>query len=110
MAGKVYVTSGLGGMSGAQAKAAVICGAIGVIAEVSCASPWLGCCVLSHIGLLAFHCGCWNVCRGRTEETTRPGLARGNCTMCIACSARKDGLVITGSMCVLLDFGRERRD
>ncbi|HFA52001.1 MAG TPA: urocanate hydratase [Bacteroidetes bacterium] len=32
--GKVYVTSGLGGMSGAQAKAAVITGAIGVIAEV----------------------------------------------------------------------------
>ncbi len=33
--GKVYVTSGLGGMSGAQAKAAVIAGAIGVIAEVN---------------------------------------------------------------------------
>ena len=32
--GKVYVTSGLGGMSGAQAKAAVITGAVGVIAEV----------------------------------------------------------------------------
>ncbi len=32
--GKVYVTSGLGGMSGAQAKAAVITSAIGVIAEV----------------------------------------------------------------------------
>jgi len=32
--GKVYVTSGLGGMSGAQALAAVITGAIGVIAEV----------------------------------------------------------------------------
>ncbi|GIQ86049.1 urocanase, partial [Kipferlia bialata] len=30
----VFVTSGLGGMSGAQAKAAVICGAVGVIAEV----------------------------------------------------------------------------
>ena len=35
LAGKVYVTSGLGGMSGAQAKAAVICGAVGVVAEVS---------------------------------------------------------------------------
>eukprot|EP01094_Clydonella_sp_ATCC50884_P025044 TRINITY_DN6431_c0_g1_i6.p1 TRINITY_DN6431_c0_g1~~TRINITY_DN6431_c0_g1_i6.p1 ORF type:complete len:606 (+),score=138.36 TRINITY_DN6431_c0_g1_i6:113-1930(+) len=35
LSGKVYVTSGLGGMSGAQAKAAVICGAIGVVAEVS---------------------------------------------------------------------------
>lgn len=35
LAGRVYVTSGLGGMSGAQAKAAVICGCIGVIAEVS---------------------------------------------------------------------------
>lgn len=33
--GKVYVTSGLGGMSGAQAKAAVICGCVGVIAETS---------------------------------------------------------------------------
>ncbi|XP_053377371.1 urocanate hydratase-like isoform X3 [Mercenaria mercenaria] len=34
MAGRVFVTSGLGGMSGAQAKAAVICGCVGVIAEV----------------------------------------------------------------------------
>ncbi len=34
LAGKVFVSSGLGGMSGAQAKAAVIAGAIGVIAEV----------------------------------------------------------------------------
>lgn len=34
LAGKVYVTSGLGGMSGAQAKAAVIAGAVGVIAEI----------------------------------------------------------------------------
>ncbi|GBN31573.1 Urocanate hydratase, partial [Araneus ventricosus] len=34
MTGKVYVSSGLGGMSGAQAKAAVICGCIGVISEV----------------------------------------------------------------------------
>jgi len=35
LAGKVFVTAGLGGMSGAQAKAAVIAGAIGVIAEVN---------------------------------------------------------------------------
>lgn len=35
MAGKVFVTSGLGGMSGAQAKAAVIAGAVGVVAEVN---------------------------------------------------------------------------
>ena len=35
LAGRVFVTSGLGGMSGAQAKAAVIAGAIGVIAEVN---------------------------------------------------------------------------
>jgi len=34
LAGKVYVTSGLGGMSGAQALAAIITGAIGVIAEI----------------------------------------------------------------------------
>jgi len=32
--GVVYVTSGLGGMSGAQAKAGLICGAITVVAEV----------------------------------------------------------------------------
>lgn len=35
LAGKVFVSAGLGGMSGAQAKAAVICGCVGVIAEVS---------------------------------------------------------------------------
>jgi urocanate hydratase len=35
LAGKVYVTSGLGGMSGAQGKAAVIAGCIGVIAEIN---------------------------------------------------------------------------
>ena len=34
LCGKVYVTSGLGGMSGAQALAAIITGAVGVIAEV----------------------------------------------------------------------------
>ncbi len=32
--GRVFVTSGLGGMSGAQAKAAVIAGAVGVVAEI----------------------------------------------------------------------------
>ncbi|HHH53015.1 MAG TPA: urocanate hydratase, partial [Bacteroidetes bacterium] len=32
--GKLFVTSGLGGMSGAQTKAAVITGAVGVVAEV----------------------------------------------------------------------------
>ncbi|RKZ03379.1 urocanate hydratase [Candidatus Fermentibacteria bacterium] len=35
LAGRIYVTSGLGGMSGAQAKAAVIAGAVCVIAEVN---------------------------------------------------------------------------
>jgi len=35
LAGKIFVSSGLGGMSGAQAKAAVIAGAVGVIAEVN---------------------------------------------------------------------------
>jgi urocanate hydratase len=35
LGGKLFVSSGLGGMSGAQAKAAVIAGAIGVIAEVN---------------------------------------------------------------------------
>jgi urocanate hydratase len=35
LAGKLFVTSGLGGMSGAQAKASVIAGAIGVVAEIN---------------------------------------------------------------------------
>jgi len=35
LAGKVYLTSGLGGMSGAQGKAAVIAGCVGVIAEIN---------------------------------------------------------------------------
>uniref|UniRef100_A0A914CBB4 Urocanate hydratase n=1 Tax=Acrobeloides nanus TaxID=290746 RepID=A0A914CBB4_9BILA len=35
LSGKVFVTSGLGGMSGAQTKAAVISGCVGVIAEIS---------------------------------------------------------------------------
>ncbi len=35
LAGKVFVSSGLGGMSGAQPKAAVIAGAIGVVAEIN---------------------------------------------------------------------------
>jgi urocanate hydratase len=34
LGGKIFVTSGLGGMSGAQAKASVIAGAIGVVAEI----------------------------------------------------------------------------
>ena len=34
LAGRVFITSGLGGMSGAQAMAAVITGCVGVIAEV----------------------------------------------------------------------------
>ena len=33
--GKLFVTSGLGGMSGAQAKASVMAGAVGVVAEVN---------------------------------------------------------------------------
>ena len=35
LAGKLFVTSGLGGMSGAQPKAAVIAGVIGVVAEIN---------------------------------------------------------------------------
>ena len=35
LAGKVFLSSGLGGMSGAQPKAAVIAGAIGVVAEIN---------------------------------------------------------------------------
>ncbi len=35
LGGMIYVTSGLGGMSGAQAKASVIAGAVGVIAEIN---------------------------------------------------------------------------
>jgi urocanate hydratase len=33
--GKLFITSGLGGMSGAQAKAAVVTGAVAIVAEVS---------------------------------------------------------------------------
>src|SRR6202789_3214659 len=35
LAGQLFISSGLGGMSGAQPKAAVIAGAIGVIAEIN---------------------------------------------------------------------------
>ncbi len=35
LAGKLFVTSGLGGMSGAQPKAAVIAGCVGVVAEIN---------------------------------------------------------------------------
>ena len=35
LSGKLFVTSGLGGMSGAQGKAAVIAGAVGIIAEIN---------------------------------------------------------------------------
>ncbi len=35
LAGKLFVSSGLGGMSGAQPKAAVIAGAVGVVAEIN---------------------------------------------------------------------------
>ncbi|PID80967.1 urocanate hydratase [bacterium DOLZORAL124_64_63] len=35
LAGTVYVSSGLGGMSGAQGKAAVIAGCVGVLAEIN---------------------------------------------------------------------------
>jgi urocanate hydratase len=34
LTGRLFVTSGLGGMSGAQGKAVVICGGVGLIAEV----------------------------------------------------------------------------
>jgi urocanate hydratase len=35
LAGRIFATSGLGGMSGAQAKAAVITGAVAIVAEVN---------------------------------------------------------------------------
>tara|TARA_B100000749_G_scaffold280897_1_gene280740 strand:- start:16204 stop:18216 length:2013 start_codon:yes stop_codon:yes gene_type:complete len=35
LTGRIFITSGLGGMSGAQAKASVIAGAIGIVAEVN---------------------------------------------------------------------------
>lgn len=35
LAGKIFISSGLGGMSGAQPKASVIAGAIGIIAEIN---------------------------------------------------------------------------
>ncbi len=39
LGGKVFITSGLGGMSGAQGKAAVVAGCVGVIAEVGSLYP-----------------------------------------------------------------------
>lgn len=47
LSGKVFVTSGLGGMSGAQAKAAVIAGCVGIIAEVR--AVLLSFCLLSSL-------------------------------------------------------------
>lgn len=38
--GKLFVTAGLGGMSGAQAKAAVIAGAIAIVAEINPAAAY----------------------------------------------------------------------
>lgn len=35
LAGKLFVTSGLGGMSGAQPKAAIIAGCVGIVAEIN---------------------------------------------------------------------------
>ena len=35
IAGKIFISSGLGGMSGAQPKAAVIAGCVGVVAEIN---------------------------------------------------------------------------
>lgn len=40
LSGKVYISSGLGGMSGAQPKAATICGAISVTAEINGMYVW----------------------------------------------------------------------
>jgi urocanate hydratase len=40
LAGKLMVTSGLGGMSGAQGKATVIAGCVGVIAEINPTAVW----------------------------------------------------------------------
>jgi urocanate hydratase len=54
LAGKIFVSSGLGGMSGAQGKAAVIAGAASIIAEVDAsriatrlAQGWVSCAVES---------------------------------------------------------------
>lgn len=38
--GMLYVTSGMGGMSGAQPKAAVIAGAVGLVAEINPDAAW----------------------------------------------------------------------
>lgn len=64
LAGKVFVTSGLGGMSGAQAKAAVIVGCVGIIAEVRPAPPYcylifLLLCVTSQIPPLCWGMSCF---------------------------------------------------
>ncbi|VDK47152.1 unnamed protein product [Anisakis simplex] len=49
LSGKIFVTSGLGGMSGAQAKAAHIAGCVGVIAESNFSIPILKCCSKFHV-------------------------------------------------------------
>ena len=55
LAGRVFLTSGLGGMSGAQAKAAVICGCVGVIAEVIlfCPSHTKNCFTFTYSSVLS---------------------------------------------------------
>lgn len=54
LAGKVFVTAGLGGMSGAQPKAATIAGCISVTAEVGCRVKFFGNRRGSHMTYSAF--------------------------------------------------------
>ena len=64
LGGVLYVTSGLGGMSGAQAKAAVIAGAVCIIAEIDPA-PASGITRISrqHSRALGAPCRSWHPCR-----------------------------------------------
>lgn len=87
LSGKVFLTSGLGGMSGAQAKAATICGCVGIVAEVW--SSWIKMCVLPSVKHgRSYHPG---QLRG-VEETLRSRLGLGNDGRCGPTSGtRQDG-------------------
>lgn len=77
LTGRVFLTSGLGGMSGAQAKAATICGCIGVVAEVR--APSSGGAPNYRNSSATNQCCNYRPGQLRgSEETLRPGMDSGN--------------------------------
>ena len=76
------MTAGLGGMSGAQAKAAVICGCVGVIAEVIFAAAVVAdvivvivvvACVIVDVDGFVSHFHCSQVSREALEKRHKQG-------------------------------------